>query len=144
MSLLRMSLPNELGEFRRINHALLEFLTDEGVPPDSVNRVRLVVEELVVNIIRHAFDDGAEHTIVLDVRTEPRRVQVTIEDDGKPFDPREAPEPVLRGPLEERRTSGYGIYIVKHMTRALEYARVTGKNRVRAIIEYGVSSKESP
>ncbi|HEU4365884.1 MAG TPA: ATP-binding protein [Candidatus Krumholzibacteria bacterium] len=127
---------NELGELRRINRALIEFLGEEGVPPDGVNRVRLVVEELVVNIIMHAFEDAAAHTIVLSLRTAPGSVTVTTEDDGKPFDPREAPPAPVGRPLEEQGAGGYGIYIVTHMARSLDYERVDGRNRVRAVIEY--------
>lgn len=136
MGLLRVSLANELGELRRINRALMEFLGEEGVPPAGVNRVRLVVEELVVNIIMHAFEDAAVHTIVLSLRTAPGCVTVTTEDDGKPFDPREAPPAPVGRPLEEQGTGGYGIYIVTHMARSLDYERVDGRNRVRAVIEY--------
>jgi serine/threonine-protein kinase RsbW len=137
MGLLRMSLNNDPGEMKRINAALMEFLGEEGVPPGSVNRVRLVVEELVVNIIRHAFEDEAEHTIVLTLRTEPGRVHVVTEDDGKPFDPREAPPPPLGRPLEEQAEGGYGVFLVKSMTRSLDYTRAGGKNRVSAVVQYG-------
>lgn len=136
MGLLRTTLTNDLGELKRINAALLEFLSEEGVPPAVVNRARLVVEELVVNIITHAFEDSAAHTIVLTLRTEPGRVHIATEDDGKAFDPREAPPPPLGRPLEEQGNGGYGIYIVKHMTRSLDYERAGHKNRVRAVIEF--------
>lgn len=136
MGLLRTTLANDLGELKRINAALLEFLSEEGVPPAVVNRVRLVVEELVVNIITHAFEDSAAHTIVLTLRTEPGRVHVATEDDGKAFDPRDAPPPPLGRPLEEQGNGGYGIHIVKHMTKALDYERVGHKNRVRAVVEF--------
>lgn len=136
MSLLRTTLTNDLGELKRINAATLEFLAEEGVPPAVLNRVRLVIEELVVNIITHAFDDDAPHTITLTVRTEPGGVSVITEDDGRPFDPREAPPPPIGRPIEEQGGGGYGIHIVKHMAHILEYERVNGRNRVRAVIEY--------
>jgi anti-sigma regulatory factor (Ser/Thr protein kinase) len=92
---------------------------------------------LLVNIIKHAFDDKAAHTVILSVRTGPGTVTFTTEDDGKPFDPREAPQPPLGRPLEQQG-SGYGIYIVRHMTASLDYERVDGnRNRTRAVLEYG-------
>jgi anti-sigma regulatory factor (Ser/Thr protein kinase) len=136
MGLLRTTLTNDVGEWKRIRTAFVEFLSEEGVPPVALNRVRLVVEELVINIISHAFDDSGAHTIVLTLRTEPRRVAIMTEDDGKPFDPRDAPPPPLGKPLEEQGGGGYGIHIVKHMTTALEYTRADGRNRVRAVVEY--------
>ncbi len=139
MGLARMTIANDREEMKRVNHALTEFLTEEGIPSKVVNRVRLVVEELVVNVIDHAYDDDEAHRVVIGFRTEPHRVTVTIEDDGKPFDPRTAPTPRLGSLLEDRTTSGHGIYIVKHMTKMLDYVRAGNKNRVRAVVEYGSS-----
>ena len=107
--MLRVSLANDVREVRRINHALGDFLAEEGVPGRTIHHVRLVVEELVVNVVRYAYDDKVAHKIGVDVRTEPRRVVVTIEDDGRPFNPNDAPPPELRVALESRRVGGLGI-----------------------------------
>lgn len=109
MGLLRTTLKNDLGEMKRINAALIEFLGEEGVPPNDVQRVRLVTEELLVNIIRHAFEPHTAHTITLTLQTGPRRVTVVTEDDGRAFDPREAPTPPLGRPLEEQGDGGRGV-----------------------------------
>ncbi len=137
MSVLRIPLKNDLGEMKRINAALIDFLGEEGVRPEDINRVRLVVEELLVNIIKHAFNDDIRHTIVLTLRTGPEGVSVLTEDDGRPFDPREAPPPPLGRPLEEHGEGGYGIYIVKQMTTSLTYTRANGKNQVHAVVRRG-------
>jgi anti-sigma regulatory factor (Ser/Thr protein kinase) len=136
MGILRLSLQNQLPELKRLGFALNEFLDEEGVPPDAVRRIRLVIEELFVNVISHGYDDAVAHAITLDVRTEPGRATVVIDDDGRPFDPRNAPPPVLQGPLEERPESGYGIYIVRHLTSDFGYTRENDRNRVRAVVEY--------
>src|SRR3954466_7307296 len=96
MAMLRVSLANDVREVRRINHALSDFLADEGVPGRTIHHVKLVVEELVVNVVRYALEDQAAPQRGVDVRTEPRRVIVTIEDDGRPFNPNEAPPIALR------------------------------------------------
>jgi serine/threonine-protein kinase RsbW len=70
----------------------------------------------------------------VDVRTEPRRVVVTIEDDGRPFNPNDAP-PVVREIMESRR-GGLGIHLVKKLSRELTYTRVENRNRVRATIDF--------
>ena len=141
MSVLRIPLKNDLGEMKRVNSALIDFLGEEGVRPEGINRVRLVVEELLVNIIKHAFSDDARHTIVLTLRTGPGSVSVLTEDDGRPFDPREAPPPPLGRPLEEHGEGGYGIYIVKQMTSSLTYTRADGRNQVRAMVRLGTQEE---
>src|SRR4030095_12139090 len=134
MAILRLTISNQLAELRRMGFALAEFLDDEGVSNSTAHRVKLVVEELVVNVIQHAFDDGAPHAILLDVRTDARGVAVVVEDDGKPFDPTVAPSPPLKELLETGKSGGLGVAIIKKVTRDLTYERAEGKNRVRAFI----------
>ena len=137
MAILRLTLSNRRSEIPRVKFALAEFLDEEGVPPTSIHRVKLVIEELVVNVIQHAFEDGTTHTILLDVRTEPRGVAIVVEDDGKPFDPRSVPPPKLDELLEAGKSGGLGVTIVRKMTRDLDYQRIDEKNRVRAFVEFG-------
>ena len=135
MAMLRVSLANDVREVRRINHALADFLAEEGVPGRTIHHVRLVVEELVVNVVRYAYSDTTAHKIGVDVRTEPRRVVVTIEDDGRPFNPNDAPEPQLRNSPAAKR-GGLGIHLVKKLSRELTYSRENNRNRVRATIDF--------
>jgi anti-sigma regulatory factor (Ser/Thr protein kinase) len=136
MATLRVSLANQVGEIRRVNAALSDLLSEEGVPDRTIHHVRLVVEELVSNIVRHAFDDQRAHRIEVDVRTEPRRVVVTIEDDGRAFNPKDAPALSLKDVLEEDRAGGLGILLVKRLTSDLTYTRSNDRNRVRATIDF--------
>jgi serine/threonine-protein kinase RsbW len=136
MGVLRVSLANNVGEIRRVNAALADFLGEEGAPMRVINRVRLVIEELVVNVVRYAYDDQKPHRIDVDVRTEPRRVVVTVEDDGRPFDPREAPPPPLHVPVETRPKGGLGIFLVKSLSNKMTYSRHDDRNRVRVVVDY--------
>jgi serine/threonine-protein kinase RsbW len=134
MGMLRVSLANQIGEIRRVNAALADLLEEEGVPDRTIHHVRLVVEELVSNIVRYAFDDQAAHRIDVDVRTDQRRVVVTVEDDGRAFDPNAAPEPKIQDTLQRR--GGLGIHLVKKLTSDLNYSRTSDRNRVRATIDF--------
>lgn len=136
MGMLRVSLANNISEIRRINAALGDFLAEEGVPDRGIHHVRLVIEELVVNVVRYGYDDQGAHRIDLDVRTEPRRVAVTIEDDGRPFNPKDAPPPPPHHERTGHRTGGLGIFLVKQLTSELSYTRENNRNRVRATIDY--------
>ncbi|HXV12735.1 MAG TPA: ATP-binding protein [Candidatus Krumholzibacteria bacterium] len=134
MAILRLTLTSHTAEIKRIGGALSEFLDEEGIPPSLAHRARLVVEELVVNVIRHAFDDAREHAILLDVRTEPGGVAIVVEDDGKAFDPRDVRAPELRALVETGKPGGLGLAMIKKLARDLTYARVDGRNRVRAFV----------
>lgn len=135
MAILRLTFSNQLSEIRRVGFALAEFLEEEGASRATGHRVKLVVEELIVNVIQHAFDDGQKHTALLDVRTEADGVAILVEDDGAPFDPRKAVSPPLSELLEAGKSGGLGVTIIKKVARDLSYERVDGKNRVRVFID---------
>ncbi len=134
MAILRLTFSNQLAEIRRLGFALAEFLDEEGVRPAISHRVKLVVEELVVNVIQHGFDDGGHHKILLDIRTESDGIAVVVEDDGKAFDLRKAVSPAVHELSEAGKSGGLGVTIVKKMARDISYERVDGKNRVRVFI----------
>ena len=53
---------------------------------------------------------------------------IQVEDDGKPFDPLEAPPPNLDLPIEDRPIGGLGIYIVRSTVNEIEHRREGGRN----------------
>jgi serine/threonine-protein kinase RsbW len=136
MGMLRVSVTNRMEEIRRVNAAVGNFLSEEGVPDRTVHHVRLVIEELVSNVVRYGFDDAGPHHIDVDVRTGAHHIAVTVEDSGRPFNPNDAPPPpTVQEHVEARRYGGLGIFLVKKLTRELVYSRENNRNRVRAILE---------
>ena len=75
------------------------------VHPDVVQRVRLLVSELVTNSVRHAQTPE----ISMDVKVTDSCVRVAVGDRGEGFDalPR-SPEP--------ERASGWGLFLVEQMS----------------------------
>ena len=110
-----------------------DFLARQGVPSETVVKVRVVLEEMILNLINHATGlDGS----LIDVRleAEPGRVVALIEDEGDPFDPRSAPEFDTTQPLEERRPGGMGIQLMRSLVAEMHYERLSGRNRLRLVI----------
>jgi serine/threonine-protein kinase RsbW len=59
---------------------------------------------------------------------EPAEVRVEVEDDGRPFNPLEAPDADTTSPLEERPIGALGIHLVRKLTDGLDYKRQADKN----------------
>jgi anti-sigma regulatory factor (Ser/Thr protein kinase) len=55
------------------------------------------------------------------VRTGPGAIDLTIEDDGAPFDPLAAPPPPAGGSLEEVQLGGLGIPMIRKLAARLAY-----------------------
>ena len=119
---------NERREIPRIGERLAEFGDACGLSADDIASVNLAIDELISNVINHAYDDTEKHHIQLTVSVEGDLLTLSIDDEGKAFNPIEAPMPDLDLPIEKRPIGGLGIFLVKSMADTLEYRRERGHN----------------
>jgi len=125
-----LTVRNDLAELVRLNAFLQQFWEDNGLPGDIAGDVNLALEEVFLNVVHHGFTDTAEHTIVVRLAVEEGYVALTVEDDGIPFNPLDAPLPDIESPLEERQIGGLGIHLVRQVMDGVEYAREGQRNRL--------------
>lgn len=93
--------------------------------------IRLALDELLSNVVKYAHDDGQTHRIEAKLEMG-KPCELTIRDDGRPFNPLEdAPPPVLDGPIEERPIGGLGLHMIVSMGMKLDYRREDGHNVLR-------------
>jgi anti-sigma regulatory factor (Ser/Thr protein kinase) len=114
--------------FRTLAVSVDEFCTTHGVPDDARRDVQVALDEIVNNAVRHA----APRHPAIDVRLSiaGADIEIGIEDDGEPFDPRDAPAPDLALPLADRPVGGLGLFLVRKLMDDVEYRRSGGKNCV--------------
>ena len=126
----RLSLPASLDSL----HHFLEFAHTgaEAADLSSADRERLdlVLEELLVNVARYAYPDGAGDVEVAYAVESPGRLLFELSDKGCIFNPLEKEEPDLAGPLENRPVGGLGIFLVRHLVDSLAYRRQNDCNVV--------------
>ncbi|HWC66359.1 MAG TPA: ATP-binding protein [Thermoanaerobaculia bacterium] len=118
--------------------ALVDFVRDacerSGADASSCFAMRLAVEEVCVNLMRHAYGAGEPGPIEVIVDGSPGRLLVTITDFAPPFSPEEAPAPDLDGSWEERRIGGLGWHLVKSVVDEVRYeARPREGNRLTLV-----------
>jgi serine/threonine-protein kinase RsbW len=125
---LSLTLRNDASEISRLVDRIDAFGLEAGLPPDVTFRLALALDEIVSNVIRHGFDDEAEHQILVMLAVADGHVTATVVDDGGAFDPREAPLPDLDAPLEERQSGGLGMHLVRETMDEIDYRRENGRN----------------
>jgi serine/threonine-protein kinase RsbW len=125
---LSLTLRNHPAEISRLVDRLEAFGAESGLSPDVTFRLTLALDEIVSNVIRHGFDDDVEHQIAVTVDVGDDTIAATVEDDGAPFDPRDAPLPNLDAPLEERKAGGLGMHLVRSTMDEVLYRREGGRN----------------
>ena len=123
-----VTLVNDRSEVERLSRLVDAFGVAEGLQPDAIFSVNLALDEVVTNIIRYAHDDGRQHPIVVRLTLEPGVLTVEVEDDGRAFNPLEAPAPDLHASIEDRPIGGLGIHLVRSVMTSVEYRREDGRN----------------
>ncbi len=130
-------LANDIARLADLAERVEAFGAEQRLPANVVNAVNVVVDEAVSNAINHGYDAGAHGEIVVRVCRGADGVLVEIEDDGRPFDPLQAPPPDLTLPLEQRPIGGLGIHLIRNLMDEVTYARVGGRNVLKMVKHLG-------
>lgn len=130
-----LNLSNQPGVIEESRLAVAAFLEPLGVVARTMNRVEVVLEELLSNLIRHGHDISS---IMVAAGYRGGSIDLVVEDDGAVFDPLGKPDPDPFTSLAEAPLGGLGIALVRRLTCAARYDRVgdgaAARNRVSVSI----------
>jgi anti-sigma regulatory factor (Ser/Thr protein kinase) len=118
----------KLDSLRAVGRWLAEAARDADIPYQVAFGLDLAVHEAVENVVRHGCGDGAAHRVLLTIRSDARRVEVVMEDDGIAFDPLSVPTPDAPQRLEDLIPGGQGVHLMRHFTDEIRYHRAQGRN----------------
>ena len=138
---LNIRILNRLEEIDRINAEIEGFTKEHGISGKILMQLKLVFDELLNNIISYGFQDDDEHEIEVKVDLLPKRLLVTITDDGIPFNPFLRETPDLSLSIEEREIGGVGIHLVRNVMDEWSYKRRVVQNVVTLIKHLDKSQK---
>jgi serine/threonine-protein kinase RsbW len=124
----RLTLVNDLDELRRVSAWLERSCHGLGLTPSGLSELDLCANEVVTNIISYAYDAPGPREIVLRLARDPAGVRLTIEDDGRAFNPLEAQLPVPPASLAAADIGGLGIRLIRGMMAECSYQHRGGKN----------------
>jgi sigma-B regulation protein RsbU (phosphoserine phosphatase) len=102
-------------------------LDESGFPKEEQNGVQLAAEEVFVNIARYAYPEGGGAVKITCV-CGAKRIVVTVEDSGRPYNPLLREDPDIALPAEARGIGGLGVYITKELMDTVYYDFRDGKN----------------
>jgi anti-sigma regulatory factor (Ser/Thr protein kinase) len=123
---LRLAIGADAASLASAQRAVAELMCGAGMPPIAASRAELVVEEVVLNALRH----GGAPEVRLEAAIDGTGCRLRFEDDGPAFDPTAACVPA-REPGE----GGFGIRLVRRSAVRLSYARLDGGvNRLEVLI----------
>lgn len=127
---IEMVIANRPEEVARVAACLGELAARRGLPADAVADMNVALDEILANVLRHAYDDAATHEIRVSFAVYPDALEAEVEDDGRPFDPLTVPPPDRSASLAERDVGGLGIHFVRSLLSGVAYRRVGERNRL--------------
>jgi serine/threonine-protein kinase RsbW len=132
--MVQLQVNGELESLSLISEFLVNSLNKFGMGDHDLFQTQIAVDEAVTNIIEHG-ELAPPNKITLKCEKKGDRIQVIIEDKGKPFDPTTLAEPDITVPLEERKTGGLGVYFIKKYMNQVKYEYKDGHN-ILTMIKY--------
>jgi len=130
---LEIILKNKPEEKRRMLSALGDFVCARQIPPPVVQAADLALEEHLTNVMSYAYEDARDHDIIVRLEANDADFVIEVEDDGKPFDPTEAPKVDTSLPLDKKPIGGLGIHLIRRAMDEMRYTRQGNRNVLRMI-----------
>jgi serine/threonine-protein kinase RsbW len=112
------------------------YAADIELPSRIAYRLAVVCEELAANVAMHGVGgDGGATYVEITVDRQGDGVRLSVEDNGRPFDPLAQAKPDTELKLEDRPIGGLGIHFVRNLVRDIAYQRLDGVNRLTAVLD---------
>lgn len=121
-TVLHMKLPAKLENLGRWMNGVSECAREQGIDEKEIGRIELALEEALVNICKYSYP-GEPGDAEVNCKQDNGRFIIEIVDSGIPFDMTSLPAPDVTSSIEERKTGGLGIFLIKKMVNDVSYRR---------------------
>ncbi len=113
-----VSIENNTASMGKHLTALREKMCEKGIVADLIFNITLCAEEIILNIIQHAYKDKAEYYIDVMAVIHEGRLTVSVKDNGKPYNP------LSQG----KDMRGIGLALVSDACPEIDYKYMYGQN----------------
>jgi len=124
------AIPASAAGLAAVSARLHAWLLAAGAGVAAIQRVELVLEEAVMNVIMHGTRaDGRPAEIALRAALAADSCRLELTDNAAPFDPVAAPTRCTAASLEDT-PGGLGLLLLRRYGQDLRYERLAGRNRL--------------
>jgi len=122
-----IQLRDEVADLRELTAFVADFARQNRLPPPERDRLTLILEELLTNVVAHGYGALAHGHIEVALSLRGSRIVIEFVDDGRAFDPR-AHHDEFEVALNQHPGRGLGLTIVRSLSDQIAYARRGGRN----------------
>jgi serine/threonine-protein kinase RsbW len=127
---LTLELDAEIESLATADKAVGDFAESMSWPDEATFKVKLVLEEILMNVISYGGDSSHKPRITLHLSQHNDLLSMEISDDGIAYDPLTAPPPDLESDLDDRPIGGLGVHLVRELMDKVSYRFKDGRNHL--------------
>jgi serine/threonine-protein kinase RsbW len=118
-----------LSELPELLNLAEDVCRQAGLPDSLAFKAQVVLEELFVNIFKHAYQDR-DGSVEIALNAEDSALFLRVADQGPAFDPLTKETPDLQKRFADGIPGGAGLILLRSMARGLRYTRKDERNIV--------------
>ncbi len=124
-----LTLKNDVREVEKLSSFMKTVLDKMNIEKSLAQKLRLAVEEAVVNVIDYAYPADTDGIIEVKMMSDGNKFKAVIIDSGVPFDPTMKEKTDTTLSAEDRQIGGLGILLLRELMDSINYERhESGKN----------------
>ena len=131
-----LTIKNDIQEVKRLSNFLKSVIEKLDIETSLARKLRLGVEEAVVNVINYAYPADNEGNITINMMSDGHSLRFQIIDEGVAFDPTAKQKTDTTLSVEDRQIGGLGILLVRELMDSINYERTGGRNILTLIKKY--------
>jgi serine/threonine-protein kinase RsbW len=125
---LRLTLPASVESVALFREFVRSGAVAAEVPAEELEKLDLVLEEILMNIARYAYVPQTGAAEVALAPDGPGKLFVEISDWGNAFNPLDVEPPDFSRGLAERPIGGLGVFLVRNLVSSIAYRREADRN----------------
>ena len=114
----------------QINPWLESICVDYKIPDTRRFDISVCLYEAVANVIMYAFEQPLGQMISINISLNTRSIEISVEDEGRLFNPMDHPEPILPSSISEAAVGGHGISLIRNLSDRIQYSRSGQRNKL--------------
>lgn len=132
-SISRKAVLENLSEM--VSFAVNNISTKVSVSDAFAFKIKLICEEVLVNILSYAYADGeGEMCLSYEIDDDKQHIIMIFSDYGIEFNPLNQKPAVIADDVMDQQIGGFGIFFVQSYSESVEYERRGNKNLLTAIL----------
>lgn len=125
-----LTLPNDVKEVTALSSFIKDVMTRLNLDKHLAFKLRLALEEAVVNIMKYAYPSGTKGDVSIRITSDGKRLKFILSDAGIFFNPTEAATADTTLSAEDRPIGGLGILLIRKLMDSINYERTEGRNEL--------------